>query len=337
VIAAGTAELPVQLWQIFYTIVLPVLLLAGTGCLLQKLFRLDLATLRVLNFYFVIPAIVYHSVLTSQVGGGQVLVVVGFALSLMAGMSVLTLLAAWLRGVPMEQRRALLMTTIFHNSGNYGLPLQDLAFRARGLAVEATTVQTYVMITQNFTTFTLGILLAAGGASRRRWRENLRHMAKFPPLYALGAALLTIQIERWLGGSAETVRGALRPFWEVIVRVRGAFVPIALVTLGAQLMTVARGRHNYHVSLSVMLRLLCGPAVGLGLVYLFGLSGFMAQVLLISTTTPTAVNCMLLCLEFDNHPDYAARAVFYSTLLSPLTVTLVIYLARSGLLPGLAF
>jgi len=57
-----------------------------------------------------------------------------------------------------------------------------------------------------------------------------------------------------------------------------------------------------------------------------------AQVLLISTSTPTAVNCMLICMEFDNHPDFVARTVFYSTLLSPFTVTLAILLAHSGAL-----
>jgi len=67
-----------------------------------------------------------------------------------------------------------------------------------------------------------------------------------------------------------------------------------------------------------------------------GLTGLMAQVLLISSATPTAVNCMLFCLQFDNHPDYAARAVFYSTLLSPITVTGVIFLAQGNVLPGFA-
>ena len=62
-------------------------------------------------------------------------------------------------------------------------------------------------------------------------------------------------------------------------------------------------------------------------------AAFLAQMLLISTATPTAINVMLLCLQFDNHPDYAARTVFYTTLLSPLTVTLVIFLAKSGFLP----
>jgi hypothetical protein len=88
------------------------------------------------------------------------------------------------------------------------------------------------------------------------------------------------------------------------------------------------------VALSVFLRLLIGPAVGVALVYAMGLRGHLAEMLVISTSTPTAVNCMLLCLEFDNHPDFAAKAVLYSTVLSPVTVTLAIFLAQSGLLPA---
>jgi hypothetical protein len=124
----------------------------------------------------------------------------------------------------------------------------------------------------------------------------------------------------------------LSPFWEVIVSIKDAFIPLALLTLGAQLGLVVKDRQKYPVTWSVALRLLLSPAVALGLIYLLGLHGFLAQVLLISASAPTAVNCMLLCLEFDNHPDYAARAVFYSTLLSPITVTLTIFLAQGNLL-----
>ena len=58
--------------------------------------------------------------------------------------------------------------------------------------------------------------------------------------------------------------------------------------------------------------------------------------MLISSSTPTAVNVLLLSMEFENHPDFAARSVLYSTLLSPITVTLVVFLAQSGLIPQLA-
>jgi predicted permease len=84
--------------------------------------------------------------------------------------------------------------------------------------------------------------------------------------------------------------------------------------------------------------------VGLGLIYAlmalaaatgwFALTPRLAQLMLIASSTPTAVNCMLLCLEFDNHPEFAARAVFTSTMASPITVTLVIFVAQSGWLPG---
>ena len=78
--------------------------------------------------------------------------------------------------------------------------------------------------------------------------------------------------------------------------------------------------------------MLVAPALALGLIWLMGLDGLTAQVLLISSATPVSVNCMLICLEFDNHPDFLARSVFYSTLLSPVTVTGVILLGRSGLI-----
>jgi predicted permease len=51
-----------------------------------------------------------------------------------------------------------------------------------------------------------------------------------------------------------------------------------------------------------------------------------------TTTAPTAVNCALLCLQFQNHPDFAARAVFYSTLVSPITVTGIIFLVQGNFL-----
>jgi predicted permease len=87
--------------------------------------------------------------------------------------------------------------------------------------------------------------------------------------------------------------------------------------------------HRYPIKMSVLLRLLGAPALALLLAWVLGLHGFLARVLVVSAAMPTALNVMLLCLEFDNHPDYAARAVFYSTLISPITVTLVVFLAKS--------
>jgi predicted permease len=64
---------------------------------------------------------------------------------------------------------------------------------------------------------------------------------------------------------------------------------------------------------------------------LFGLNihGLFAQALVLSTSFPTAVNSALLAMEYDNEPAFAASAVFYSTMVSALTVSIVIYLTQT--------
>jgi hypothetical protein len=56
--------------------------------------------------------------------------------------------------------------------------------------------------------------------------------------------------------------------------------------------------------------------------------GQIAETVIISSGFPTAVNAALLAYEYDNEPQYAAAAVFYSTLTSAVTVSGVIFLAR---------
>ncbi len=348
ILAAGWLDVPLRLATIFYQIVLPILLLAAIGYALQRFGGLDMFTLRRLNFYLVVPGVIYTGLVVARVTADQVLTVVVFSLGMMAALASVAWLAAAARGVPRDRRNALLMTTMFYNSGNFGLPLQDLAFRSAGMGATAQSLQVFVMVPQNFVGFTIGVMLAAsGGRGRQTLRQNLGHILRLPPIYALLAAVVTIQVRSLLGEHAADVAEAVRPFWQTMLYIRGAFIGVALVTLGAQLGTVRRqaaggdgegddgeGNKRDPVALSVFIRLLIGPALGLGIIYVFGLEGFIAQVLLISTSSPTAVNSMLMCLEFDNHPDFAARAVLYSTLLAPVTVTLVILLAHSGAVGG---
>ena len=328
----GLTQFAVQVGGIFYLVVLPMLLLTGTGFLLQKRLGLDMATLTRLNFHFAIPAMVYASLVTSKLAGGDIWRLLLFALTLQALMALIALLAAVLFRVPGEFRRALVMSTMYNNAGNYGLPLQDLAFREAGLGAAAMGLQVFIMVAQNISTFTVGIVIASGAGRHTPWRRLVRDILHFPPLYVIAAAWVTIKMRAWLGDASPSVAHVLAPFWEAISYVRGSFVPIALCALGAQLATVPHERRNDPVRLSVALRLLGGPALALLLLPLFGLHGFAAQVVLIGISTPTAVNAMLLCLQFGNQPEFASRAVFYSTLLSPLTVTLVIFLARLGIL-----
>ncbi|MEM7626240.1 MAG: AEC family transporter [Planctomycetota bacterium] len=329
-------EVLLQFGHVAYFIVLPLMLLMGLGFVVQRVVGLDMPTLVRLNFYVVVPGMVYTALVESEVTLGHAAAVVGVSLAVMALMAAALVASAWLRGLPRSQWSPLVMTGIFYNAGNYGLPLQQLAFRSVGRGTEAMGMQVFIMIVQNVTSFTIGIALAAGGGLKwERLKKNLIHILKLPPLYALAAAIATISARQAIGARSPdtlpTIAYGLTPFLDTLHYVQNGFVVVALVTLGAKLATVTRGGTKYPVTMSVVFRLLLAPAIGLLVIKVAGLEGFVAQVLLISTATPTSVNCMLICLEFDNHPDFVARSVFYSTMLSPVTVTAVVLLAQSGL------
>ncbi|MDA1191382.1 MAG: AEC family transporter, partial [Candidatus Poribacteria bacterium] len=111
-------------------------------------------------------------------------------------------------------------------------------------------------------------------------------------------------------------------------RIASVLAPLGLVTLGAQIATVDRIERWSPLILSSVTRLLIGPAIGFGLAYAFGLSGMIAQALVVSSSVPTAINTALLSIEFDNEKNFAAQAVMLSTLLSIVTVSVVIAVAQ---------
>ena len=79
------------------------------------------------------------------------------------------------------------------------------------------------------------------------------------------------------------------------------------------------------------LRLIGGPLVAAGIAKLFGFTGETAAVLILGASAPTAINTALLAHEFKAEGGFAAAAVFYSTLLSIVTVTIVVAVLKSGL------
>ncbi|MFP3916741.1 AEC family transporter, partial [Lysinibacillus telephonicus] len=61
--------------------------------------------------------------------------------------------------------------------------------------------------------------------------------------------------------------------------------------------------------------------------FYIGLDGVVAQSLLIASSFPTSRNSSSLALEYDIESNTAAQTVLFSTIVSCLTVTFVIYLS----------
>ena len=77
---------------------------------------------------------------------------------------------------------------------------------------------------------------------------------------------------------------------------------------------------------SVVVRLLAGPAIAWLLCLLLGVQGVERSVLILQAAMPTAVMTAVLATEFDIVPRLVASIIFFSTVISMVTLSFVLWL-----------
>jgi predicted permease len=104
-----------------------------------------------------------------------------------------------------------------------------------------------------------------------------------------------------------------------------------LLVLGMQLQRAQRPEDPRLVALSVAMGLLMAPIVAFALARLVGLTGPAFRAGVLEASMPAAVSTTILALEYDLPASFVTSVVFVSTMLSPLTLTLLIaFLQRTG-------
>ncbi len=285
----------------------------GCGWLLDRKCRLDIDTLVKLNIHLFVPAFIFHEIVNSRLDAATAGRVFGFTFAIILAMLVIGALVGQFLGLQRDETRALQLGAMFYNSGNYGIPLMSLAYPATGPAL-----QVFIILAQNIGTFTIGLLLAS--SSRTRGWRALVPMLRQLSLWAVASALIV----RAFGWPVQQVRW----LWVPLEYFTQALVGLALVTLGAQ-MSKASVRQNFtRIGWAVGLRLIGGPILACALIGLFGFRGETARIMILSSAFPTAVNTALIAHEFKADAHFAAATVFYSTLASMFTVTLLVAALR---------
>jgi malate permease and related proteins len=295
------------LLSIFVSDLLPVFAIAGVGFLLARFAHVQVQTVSRLTFHALAPALVFNILATSTAESSQV----GRMVLFYALVAVSAALMARLIAIPLRlDRRALtafLLVVICSNSGNYGLPVTLLAFGR-----EALTFASVYFVTSSMFTYTGGVFLAASG--KRSVRDALIGVARIPAVYGALAAVLTMSL-------GIHVPAAVRA---PITLLSDAAVPMMILVLGMQLERAARPERPLVAVAAVVVSLVLTPLVAIGIAHLVGLRGAAFQAGVLQTSMPTAVITTILAVEFDVVPDFVTSVVFVSTLLSPITVTLMI-------------
>jgi predicted permease len=140
-------------------------------------------------------------------------------------------------------------------------------------------------------------------------------LLKVPATYAILLALLFI----------ETGWTFPEPISRTLSLAAGGAIPGMLILLGLELQQIEWSRNFSAMGISVFTRLLIGPLIGLGLAILFGLPIPARQAGVTEMSGPTAVMTTVLATEYKLDSKLVTAIVFITTILSPLSLTLVLY------------
>ena len=294
--------------MLFLQVILPVFLIASAGFVFERKSGADLHSLANSALYLFAPSLVFSSLLKRSVDG-EIFGRLTLFMVLYTGLFCLLAfcLARW-RKFDSNTTRAFTLVTSMMNIGNFGLPLVFFAY-----GEEAINISVVIFVLFNLPLGTLAIIIAQGKGVK--WREALKNTLKIPIFYGMILAL------------ACKLYGWQPP--EFIIRATEllgqATIPIMLVLLGMQLSRTKVTKNWGFFSLATVVRLLVGPLLAIALATLLGLDGLTRKIVILQTSTPSAVLPLLYTLRFNTRPDLVSGTILLSTLCSAITLTVLLY------------
>lgn len=304
----GGIEL-LELLQIFIDNIAPILMIAAVGYTIGRRLRVDPRPVGRILYNVLSPALVFQSISTSKITGeevAQIFLVMALFILIMGG-------SAWLimRGNSKVERAAVMLGATCANNGNFGLPLISFAF---GQEVFARAVVVFIAFT--IFNYTTGVFIASSG--RKPPRQAALNILFVPAVYAAAAGLIV----NFTGFTLPPVLA--RP----VLLISQGTVPMMLIMLGLQLAHSANLTRMGVVGVGVGLRLLVSPIVATILVLLVGLNAPATIAVIMQTSMPVAVATIILASEFELDHQLSLSMIMASTLLSPVTLSILIFLLR---------
>lgn len=301
------------LLDVFQEVVLPLLVLIGSGAWIAHRAGMAVAPLSNVVFNLFTPALVFHTLVYIEIDRQLVprivlVVTIGFVMSALAAYG----LSAVLRHDRSTTAGTALCASV-SNLGNMGLPISALAFGDAGLAVGVVAFVVGSVLSNS-----LGIVIAS--LADGRLRDALIAPLRVPALWAVVPALLfrlagTEHLPAWIDVSSELLAGAA--------------IPAMLVVLGLQ-STLRRPRLSdvQATAGSLVVRLIAGPLIAWAATELAGLHGATQGTLIMLGGMPPAVIATIIAAQYDAEPELVSRTVLLSTVASFVTLTVLISLLR---------
>ena len=298
--------------DIFLVVTLPIIALIAVGYGVQMRVPEARKTLSYIYTNVVLPCFMVYFLSTTTLPLTALWPVVWFTVLQSAAVGAVGWLLALFLGLSSEVRPVVAIGGVFANTGNFGVPLAILAFPPEYTADQAVIAAITAIIFVPLCT----VVLVPG--ERKSWRHTLGTVATNPIVLGVGAGL-ALRV-----GGVQLPGIVAKP----LQMLAAAYTAIALLSLGAALHGGSIKLADTALRLTLVMKLLLSPLLTWALGHVLGFTGTQLGLFVVAASMPTAALVGVIAKQNERSPATATSAVFISTLLAPLVVTIWIFTMR---------
>ena len=295
--------------MVLLEIVLPAFLIFLSGYVVQKKFQVSIRGISVISLYIMLPALTFHTFYTIKLNV-QILYAAAVSVLLMFALMGITKLMSRLLRYDAAGESAMMLVTVFMNSGNYGAPIVLFAFGRSGFEFAVLIMVFHLILMSIF-----GVYLASRG--KQSARTSVVNILKMPSVYAMVIGLLF----------QATHISIPNTFLQAFDLVGQASVPTVMIMLGMQLAELTLKDFDWKaISLGTVTRLVISPLLTWAICLLFPLEPLLVKVLILTAAMPSAATVLMYAIEFDATPQFVSSTTFVSTVVSFFSIAIVLFI-----------
>lgn len=297
----------------FVTVLLPIMALIFLGYGLKRADFLPVESwsgMEKLTYFILFPALLIHTLANQDLADApwplMLFVVVG-TLSIS-----IVFLILWHRIRASETGAT--FTSIFQGGVRFNtyiaLAVAQGLYGFEGLA-SGSVVAGFMIVLINVAC--ISVFVVWGKAAVKGVKPFIRGVAGNPLIIACAIGWL-------LGQSGIGLPGIINDILEIIGR---AALPFGLLAVGAALKPELTRRHLRSIVISSAVQFALKPLIAALLIYIAGLSGIAAAVLIISFMTPTAPSAYILARQLGGNTEAMASIITFQTLLALIAMPFI--------------
>ncbi|YCA44779.1 AEC family transporter [Bacillus sp. JZ8] len=293
--------------MIFFEVILPVILIFFSGYMIQKIFKVDIKPISTISIYILMPALVFQTFYTTPLDSNLFYIVITSTLIFVA-LVVVSIVTSRLCKQDTEQESALILTSAFANSGNYGAPIVLFAFGQAGMNYAVP-----LMVFHSILMSVFGVYFAA--RSQGGIKLALRTVLKQPTNYAILPAVLLQEFHISIPDN----------FYASIELVGNCCIPVVMIILGMQLADVNAKKLEWgNISIASGIRLIASPILAYLICLMFPIEPLLRNVIVIMAAMPSAATTAMYAIQFNTKPQFVSSGTLITTVLSFGTLTFLL-------------